>query len=229
MPPKRSKADPVLEAPAEDVQVMVTEEHTLAQALRLAESIYAHVAGGRRDAISWDTIGALNHMEASTAKRLWRYVAYHWKGPPGRKRSAVRYEDVDMDGDSDFEGSLTHGIPVSRKMKKGRVGTRRTPSTFPAMAKAYVLFSREHWDKVKADNPGIAFGDIAKAIGQKWRDLSAADRQLWTDMALSANSGKIPSGAPEEAGTTAVKEEEPRELEGTAAAEEHMADQPAAE
>ena len=39
-----------------------------------------------------------------------------------------------------------------------------------------MFFSNAQREGVKADNPGIAFGDVGKILGQRWKELSAEDK-----------------------------------------------------
>jgi hypothetical protein len=47
----------------------------------------------------------------------------------------------------------------------------------------YILFVQEQRPKVKAANPELLFGAIAKALGQQWKSLTDAQRQGYNDRA----------------------------------------------
>jgi structure-specific recognition protein 1 len=47
----------------------------------------------------------------------------------------------------------------------------------------YVLFVQEQRPNVKAANPGLSFGAIAKKLGQQWKGLTDAQRQAYSDRA----------------------------------------------
>ena len=57
---------------------------------------------------------------------------------------------------------------VSRK-KKDPDAPKRSLS-------AYMFFANENRDIVRAENPGISFGQVGKALGDKWKALSAEDK-----------------------------------------------------
>lgn len=41
---------------------------------------------------------------------------------------------------------------------------------------AYMFFANEQRDKVRNDNPELKFGDVGKVLGQKWKELSEAQK-----------------------------------------------------
>ena len=46
-----------------------------------------------------------------------------------------------------------------------------------------MFFSNANRDKVKADNPGIAFGEVGKKLGEAWRAASAEDKVEFEELA----------------------------------------------
>lgn len=50
---------------------------------------------------------------------------------------------------------------------------------------AYFLYMNENRDKVKAANPGIAFGDVAKVVAEQWKSVSAEDKQHYEELAAA--------------------------------------------
>ncbi|EAY03627.1 HMG box family protein [Trichomonas vaginalis G3] len=50
-------------------------------------------------------------------------------------------------------------------------------------ASPYILFCKEKRPQVKADNPGIAFGDIAKKLGEMWKNLSEEEKKPYIEKA----------------------------------------------
>ena len=43
-------------------------------------------------------------------------------------------------------------------------------------ANGFMKFAKEKRPEVMRENPGIAFGDVGKRLGEKWRALSAAEK-----------------------------------------------------
>lgn len=181
---------PVYNPPADlNPQVLVVGTHTLPDVLRFAETIYASVASRKSPHIDWAQISAEVGLSPPECVRLWRYIAYHWKGTPGRKRAAVDLNDIDLDADSDVEGVVTHGTPV---VLKGNKGKRKGPAapgekraSLPAAALAFTQFSRVHRQQVKRDHPNISFGDIAKELGRMWRELTDEQKATYVEEAAA--------------------------------------------
>lgn len=44
---------------------------------------------------------------------------------------------------------------------------------------AYIRFSTAERAKIKAETPGLAFGDIAKRCAEAWKALGAAEKEAW--------------------------------------------------
>lgn len=61
----------------------------------------------------------------------------------------------------------------------------------------YLLFGNENRQAVNDANPGIAFKDVGKRLGEMWRELSDEEQQEWKDRAnaLNAENG-LPSPTP---------------------------------
>lgn len=55
-----------------------------------------------------------------------------------------------------------------------RVGGNKTPS-------AYINFCNHHRKLIKAETPGLTFGEVAKALGQLWKSKSVEEKQKYTD------------------------------------------------
>ncbi|XP_002159252.2 FACT complex subunit SSRP1 isoform X1 [Hydra vulgaris] len=67
----------------------------------------------------------------------------------------------------------------SKKKKKDENAPKRPMS-------AFMLYMNEVREKIKADNPGIAFTDIAKKGGEQWKTLT--DKTKWENMAKEAKN-----------------------------------------
>jgi len=61
---------------------------------------------------------------------------------------------------------------------KGREGgkKKKDPNAPKRGLSAYMFFANEKRDTVREENPGIAFGQVGKILGEKWKALSDTDR-----------------------------------------------------
>eukprot|EP00271_Cylindrocystis_brebissonii_P023257 TRINITY_DN9551_c0_g1_i1.p1 TRINITY_DN9551_c0_g1~~TRINITY_DN9551_c0_g1_i1.p1 ORF type:complete len:703 (+),score=221.90 TRINITY_DN9551_c0_g1_i1:239-2347(+) len=80
--------------------------------------------------------------------------------------------------DEEEEGDAGTGKKKQRKKKD--------PNAPKRSLSAFMLFSQVQREVVKRENPGIAFGEIGKVIGEKWKNLPAADKVPFEDQAKAA-------------------------------------------
>mmetsp|Transcript_17807 Transcript_17807/g.58579 ORF Transcript_17807/g.58579 Transcript_17807/m.58579 type:complete len:149 (+) Transcript_17807:221-667(+) len=79
---------------------------------------------------------------------------------------------------------LTKKQLKAEKRKKRRLakaeGCPRKPAT------SFVMFSNAHREEVKKANPTLPMIDIARKLGEMWRELDPMIRKEWEDRATSA-------------------------------------------
>lgn len=61
------------------------------------------------------------------------------------------------------------GAKKGKKKKKDPNAPKKPPS-------AFLIFTSEHREKIKVDNPGISITDIAKKFGEMWKKMSTTDK-----------------------------------------------------
>ncbi|KAH0604295.1 uncharacterized protein H6S33_006672 [Morchella sextelata] len=49
---------------------------------------------------------------------------------------------------------------------------------------AYMFFANEQRENVRSENPGIAFGQVGKVLGERWKALTPLQRKPYEDKAL---------------------------------------------
>ncbi|KAL2867100.1 high-mobility group nucleosome-binding protein [Aspergillus lucknowensis] len=76
---------------------------------------------------------------------------------------------------------------TTRKAKAPReTGRKKKDPNAPKRGlSAYFFFANENRDKIREDNPGIAFGQVGKMLGEKWRALSDKERKPYEDKAAA--------------------------------------------
>lgn len=60
--------------------------------------------------------------------------------------------------------------------KKRVTRKKKDPNAPKRSLSAYMFFANENRDIVRAENPGIAFGEVGKLLGLKWKALSAEEK-----------------------------------------------------
>lgn len=77
---------------------------------------------------------------------------------------------------ADGEGGKGKGKGKKPRKKKDKNEPKRGLS-------AFMFFSQANREKVKSENPGIAFTDVAKVLGDKWKSVSAEDKKPYEEQA----------------------------------------------
>ena len=89
------------------------------------------------------------------------------------------------------------GTPGSSKKKKGGGGRdeggdakggkkarKKKDKNAPKGAlSAFMYFSNAMRNKVREENPGMAFGEVGKALGEKWKNVGAEEKLGYEEMA----------------------------------------------
>ncbi|KAJ3088556.1 FACT complex subunit [Quaeritorhiza haematococci] len=93
--------------------------------------------------------------------------------PPAKKTKKSKAKDSDEDGS-----------PSPPKKKAKAEGKAKKDKNEPKKGlTAFMFFSKEKRPQVVADNPGMAFGEVGKAVGQLWSELSKEDKEPYEQMA----------------------------------------------
>lgn len=75
-------------------------------------------------------------------------------------------------GDGDDEGTR------KRKTKK-----KKDPNAPKRAMSAFMYFSNSEREKLKKSNPGISFTDVARNLGEKWKKMTAEEKEKFEEMA----------------------------------------------
>lgn len=62
------------------------------------------------------------------------------------------------------------------KKRDGRRKRTKDENAPKRALSAYMFFANSNRDQVREDNPGISFGEVGRILGQKWKELSDADK-----------------------------------------------------
>ena len=77
-----------------------------------------------------------------------------------------------------FSGKGTKRKAESQKQAKTTKKAKKDDGAPKRPKSAYLIFSTEKREEIKANNPGIAFGDIAKEASKMWSSLSETDKKV---------------------------------------------------
>jgi len=53
---------------------------------------------------------------------------------------------------------------------------------------AYMFFSQDWRERIKAENPDAGFGEVGKLLGAKWKELDDAEKKPYLDQAAKDKS-----------------------------------------
>jgi structure-specific recognition protein 1 len=94
------------------------------------------------------------------------------KGSGEKKKKKKRPATEDADSGSDQEGAAAGGGGSAKKKQR----KKKDPNAPKKGMSAFMLFSNAIRATVKAESPELSFGDIAKAISEKWKVLDPAEK-----------------------------------------------------
>jgi structure-specific recognition protein 1 len=60
---------------------------------------------------------------------------------------------------------------------------KKDPNAPKGAKGAYMYFSAEYRDRSKEENPDMSFGEIGKALGEKWKVISSEEKAKFEGMA----------------------------------------------
>ena len=65
----------------------------------------------------------------------------------------------------------------TRETKKRSTRRKKDPNAPKRALSAYMFFANENRDIVRSENPDVSFGQIGRLLGERWKPLSAADKE----------------------------------------------------
>lgn len=109
--------------------------------------------------------------------------------------------DVKIETDLGMEDSLDGGSVSFGS--DGIMSESQTSSNTPSGKKkkdskklltGYLLYSGEIRKSIIQNNPDCTFGDISRIVGNEWRAIPAADKQIWEEKAAKINKENAAKG-----------------------------------
>jgi structure-specific recognition protein 1 len=96
----------------------------------------------------------------------------------GAKAAAAKKKTKKRSGGGGEDGDEPAASPAGKKKR-----AKKDPNAPKKALSAFMYFSNAKREEVKAANPGIAFGDVGKALGERWRALGADERREFDEAA----------------------------------------------
>jgi len=124
-----------------------------------------------------------------------------WKAMSAKDKK--RFEDMAEKDKARFDKEMATYVPTEGSGKKGKKN-KKDPNAPKRALSAFFCFCNEERAKVKAKNPGLSVGEIAKELGKRWEvcpnkskfeEIAGKDKQRYErEMAAYKKSGAAPSG-----------------------------------
>ena len=116
------------------------------------------------------TVTVADPNDRSTTAPRNSFSNYNTNAPPALFDTAPPNNNVNESGGKiDKVYKNVGGRRKTRKAAKKVGGAKRALSGF-------MRFSQKMRPEVMRENPGIAFGDVGRRLGEKWRSLSAGEK-----------------------------------------------------
>ncbi|OJJ51558.1 hypothetical protein ASPZODRAFT_12376 [Penicilliopsis zonata CBS 506.65] len=74
---------------------------------------------------------------------------------------------------------------TTRKTKARTTSRKKDPNAPKRGLSAYMFFANENREKVREENPGISFGQLGRALGEKWKSLDDEARRPYEEKAAA--------------------------------------------
>ncbi|XP_036403454.1 high mobility group protein B3a [Megalops cyprinoides] len=91
-----------------------------------------------------------------------------WKTMSGKEKA--KFEEMAKQDKVRYDQEMMHYMPGKKGKKKDPDAPKRPPSGF-------FIFCSEQRPKIKAQNPSLGIGDVAKKLGEMWNNLSDSNKQ----------------------------------------------------
>ncbi|KAF5329550.1 hypothetical protein D9619_009028 [Psilocybe cf. subviscida] len=76
----------------------------------------------------------------------------------------------------------TYRKAAEKAEKPARKG-KKDPNAPKRALSAYMFFSQDWRERIKAENPDAGFGEVGKLLGAKWKELDDAEKKPYADQA----------------------------------------------
>ncbi|KAJ3562107.1 hypothetical protein NP233_g9778 [Leucocoprinus birnbaumii] len=81
------------------------------------------------------------------------------------------------------QGSQLQAKKTEKVEKAPRGKAKKDPKAPKRPLSAYMFFSQDWRERVKAENPDAGFGEVGKLLGAKWKELNEEEKKPYLDQA----------------------------------------------
>ncbi|EAX85735.1 HMG box family protein [Trichomonas vaginalis G3] len=81
------------------------------------------------------------------------------------------------------------------------------------MPTPYILFCSDMRSKVKSDNPGMSFGDVARTLGKLWKELPEEKKKEYKEKSDADKEAHKNDPKPEKKSKRSPKKDKPKSSE----------------
>ncbi|QKX56815.1 uncharacterized protein TRUGW13939_03922 [Talaromyces rugulosus] len=74
---------------------------------------------------------------------------------------------------------------TTRKTKPRTEKRKKDPNAPKRGLSAYMFFANENRERVREENPGIAFGPLGRKLGEIWKSMDETDRKPYEEKAVA--------------------------------------------
>ncbi|KAJ7819520.1 high mobility group box domain-containing protein [Mycena leptocephala] len=72
---------------------------------------------------------------------------------------------------------------AAEKVEKPARKGKKDPNAPKRALSAYMFFSQDWRERIKAENPDAGFGEVGKLLGAKWKELDDEEKKPYVDQA----------------------------------------------
>jgi len=93
-------------------------------------------------------------------------------------------DDVEEEEDED-SNNFDESDEEEKPAKKGKKKQKKDPNAPKRAMTSYLFFSAANREKIKAENPGVTFGQIGKLLGAQYKALSDDEKAKYVKLATA--------------------------------------------
>ncbi|KAH8114911.1 high mobility group box domain-containing protein [Phellopilus nigrolimitatus] len=75
----------------------------------------------------------------------------------------------------------TRKAPAEKPAARGKA--KKDPNAPKRALSAYMFFSQDWRERIKAENPDAGFGEVGKLLGAKWKELDDSEKKPYIEQA----------------------------------------------